>query len=298
MKYLISIFFLLLGNVLYSQVAFYIKPELYTKTNTSSLHIKATKNTIAPKKDYNSYQNDLFMFTNNRNRFDGQINMGLKVGFQYKRNFFELGFSTDHTSISSTVTARENTNVFQSPSDTIIYTYSDNSFTSGKSYYRFSLDYNRLLWQNKNKTVKFSLGAGLGILFNPQVNKKKSEFDLHTFNGWIVGGTPNQHVMEHKINSYGRNRLAFNLRLSSEITFSTKKEVELFSINVSYLQVLALEYMMYHQHLFTVYDYGNVYKYMFFQFSQGSGFYFQISRKFQLYPWIPLSKKKREANKL
>lgn len=292
--FLFILFSMLIRNPAHSQLTFYIAPEIYAKTNTSSLHINPLNKNLPLGSQYNILQNDFFMFTNNRIHFGSEINFGLKAGVRYKKNYFEIGFSSDHSSISHTTTAPEMSNLYYSTGDIPIYTYSDFGFIVGsRTYYKFSLDYNRLFWQDKNQVFRLSFGLGSGILFNKYVNKKKNMFDIQTYDLKVPEGTPDQYVSSHILNIYGRNRFTFYLRLNSEISFSTKKGVELFSINISYLR--GLNYTQYGQHIYTVYDYGDIREYMIFQFSRGSGFYFQISRKFQLYPWIPLSKKKRLA---
>lgn len=297
MKFIFILLFLIIGNVLHSQLTFYIAPEIYTKTNTSSLHINPFNTSLPSKNQYDIHQNEIFMFTNNRNQFDGEINLGIKAGVKYKKNYFEIGFTSDHTSISHTTTSHSISNVINSPDVSPIYTYSNVTYILGsRTYYKFSLDYNRLFWQDKNKVFSLSFGLGTGVLFNKYINKKKNEFDIQTYDIPVPEGTPNQHIKSHILNSYGRNRFAFYLKLNSEVSFSTKKGVELFSINISYLK--SLNYTQYNQHIFTVYDYGDIYKYMIFQYSRGSGFYFQISRKFQLYPWKPTFKKKRKETTL
>lgn len=298
MKKLIVIVFIgLIGHSTNAQLNIYIRPTINMKTNQGSFrtvqNIFSSNQMVAT--NVKMLSNEYFTFINDRMFFDNNnISFGIKLGLDWKKHNFEIGIADDNSSISTGLLATFHSTNPETPDR---YNYGRTREALGSDYLLFSLDYNYKVWQSSKKTVEFRLGAGTGLQINSGVNRKKGEYKQTEIYAPTLGELkPDVFNYAHLITTYKPNLISPYLKASIGFDFYTKKQRNILSIDIFYLQGLKFVQTQFHDVF--IMDNGINKDYRFYATSRGSGFYFQISRKFQLYPWIPLSKKKREANKL
>lgn len=287
---------LLLGSTLNAQVAFYLRPTVNMKTNQSSFGTEYQMNT------YNSVTNEHFTFVNRPMFLDGHIDLGINAGIQIKeKHFIELGISSDHSSIGRSLLTHSNFNDFETGENYASNSYSHN--TVSPFYGRISADYHNNFWNNKKGTIGFRSVAGIGFLFsgnsklqaNGSANKNgimgNDEFGFGPIglDNEIQQIAPDVFITDYVTKTETYDGVTPYLKFGLGIDFSTKKDFHLFSFDVSYL--LSTGVVQQQENRITVMDNNVETNYRYNQSSRGSGLYFTLSRKFQVYPWIPLNSK-------
>jgi len=283
---------MMLGSSAYSQVSFYISPNVSMKTNTSffpSNHGYRDKRM--------SISNDYFSFVHYGRFFDrNQINIGLNVGVKWNnRHFLELGLSTDQASIANTVSIHE-LMVDSITSVRTSYPNGGGGTNSTGALQRFSLSYQMMLWKNKNNTVNLRGVAGIGFM-----HSRKSGFK----DDWYIdtmyyhssednnGNIPPKKISIDNIYevSYQRMGFSLNANIGFGIDFISKeKQRNICSFDIFYLHNAKI--MLSSTHRFRVSDNMLTTDYIYHLSSSGSGFYFNISKKIQIYPWRTFKQKK------
>lgn len=278
----ISIFlFLLLGCSLNAQVAFYLRPTVNMKTQQSFFgNNRASEN-------YSEYSNNYFTFRNDRYFFDrNTINFGLNVGVEYKKkHFFEFGYSIDNSGVAVGVKAQSYMNNFQD-TEGLFYNSAGSTYSqTGSSFSRISFSYSTVFYKNSNNTFNGRLLGGIGLFHNTSVNRKKNIYDVnyesHFTNGQIAEDV---FITEHysRISNYWRNSFYLNLGVGGDF-YTKKKHKYLFSFDLSYLQ--GTRSIQIDDNFISVKDQGDVLDFHYRVSSRGSGVYFTLSRRFQVYPW-------------
>ncbi|WP_159038600.1 hypothetical protein [Brumimicrobium mesophilum] len=271
---------------------------------------KSTFGTGHQMNSHNSITNEHFTFVNRSMFLDGHVDLGINAGIQIKeKHFIELGFSSDHSSIGRSLLTNSIFNDYETGENYTSNTYSHN--TVSIHYWRISADYHNNFWKNQKGTIAFRSMSGIGILLNPSGNTNYSG------NGSANGlGLLGKDDFGFGINneSYGNDEMhqikpdvfltdyvskieihrgiSPYVKFGLGIDFSTKDDFHLFSFDVSYL--LSGRIVQQQESRITVMDNGVETNYRYSQSSIGSGLYFTLSRKFQVYPWLPLKKNKRE----
>lgn len=286
--------FLFLAFSMNAQVSFYLRPTVNMKTNSSNYDIGNFNN-------FSNFSNRYFTFVSNRIFFDNNVvNLGLHIGVQVnKKHFFELGYSQDNSGIAVSVLGQSyldnyldypSMDEFSSPKASYSY--------SGSPHARFSLTYSNSFWVSKNGMVQLRGIVGLGLLHNKYVNRKKMQFNEQYISSFALGQMDEDiYIVSHeeRVSHYIRNSFYMNLGLG--IDFYTKRNnIHIFSFDITYLQ--GTKFIQYSDHVIQVMDNNEEINFHYGLGSRSSGIYFTLSRRFQVYPWIPLSKKKRTAGLL
>lgn len=281
------ILFWMLGGTLYSQVSFYLRPTVNMKTNQGRIWGPG-----AAKPIYSTMTNQYFSIISDRSYFDnGNINLGLHLGIKVRdKHFFELGASTDNAGIKTQAfkhdwsldpyTSNPNPQVVRKGGN-------NNQYIHGSPFTRISFSYNNLIWKNTAETVRLRGIVGFGSMFNPYVNRKKGEFVSQVNNVFeigIVDSNAVNDVYEITSTSAWRNSLYGNIGLGADF-YSKKKKSYLFSFDLFFLQGTRNVQIAHHR--ININDNGKDINFFYTFSSRGSGFYFTLSRRLQVYPWRP-----------
>ncbi|RYM34094.1 hypothetical protein ERX46_09040 [Brumimicrobium glaciale] len=281
---LLSIF-LLFGITLNAQVAFYLRPTIIAKTNQGKF------GSFSGKASFNTITNEHFTFANQPVLFSGYLDIGFNIGIQIKeKHFIELGLSSDYSSIGNNILINSTYTDFQTGKEYITNNYSMG--TTSIYYPRLSVDYHNNFWSNPKETLRIRSVAGVGVLIGGKSiasNGGDSPDQPNSPEDYREIG-PNIFITNEYSTSTNNGGNTAYFKLGFGMDFNTKKDRHLFSLDASYL--LSARPVQYEETRIHVLDNGNEVNYLFDQSSRGSGFYFQISRKFQVYPWIPIRKDK------
>jgi hypothetical protein len=160
---------------------------------------------------------------------------------------------------------------------------------------RFFINYSYRLTKNPNKTsvwLNVSSGISISSMFNLSMGRKYSNFLL----------APNVFLDYVNLQSIAQTKMNANIKLGFDVDLY-RKEKYILSLSLAYTQgfgklqqnALHIGYTKYDEN-----NYDNMKEKDFSReiYSRGSAFQLSVSRRFQLYPWILLSKKKREAKML
>lgn len=296
MKNILTLFLIyLIGHYSNAQLSFYIKPSLSFKTNQG--------NFLGKNDNYKEFTNKHFSMYNNKIYMDfNELNLGVDLGVNLnKKHYFELGFATDHAGVA--VNVKGNT-YWSDPTTQETFLKDNSTYTelSSSTYSKLSLSYENLIWRSKQNIIQLRFTSGIGLLFNGNTRPKKGYVHEYYFYSFPLGETePGVFVNSHEVKVSERIRTSLFVDIGFGFDFYTKKSnFYLFSFDIYYLQGLGgfnNGNMTIQEHRINVLDVNNNsnQNYNYTLASKGSGFYFQISRRFQLYPWIPLNKKKRLA---
>lgn len=281
MRLLTRLFLFLPTLGLNAQTSFYIRPTVNMKTQQSFFgNNRASEN-------YSEYSNNYFTFRNDRYFFDrNTINFGLNAGVEYKKkHFFEFGYSIDNSGVAVGVKAQSYMNNFQD-TEGLFYNSAGSTYSqTGSSFSRISFSYSTVFYKNRNNTFNGRLLGGIGLFHNTSVNRKKNIYDVnyesHFTNGQIA---EDLFITEHysRISNYWKNSFYLNLGVGGD--FYTKKNHKyLFSFDLSYLQ--GTRPIQIDDNFISVQDQGDVMNFHYRVSSRGSGIYFTLSHRFQVYPW-------------
>jgi len=290
-KTTLFVLFMMLGSTLYSQVSFYLRPTVNMKTNQGNIWSHNWRN----PPEYKTMTNEYFSITTGKMYFDkNQINLGLHFGVRLKdRHFFELGFSGDNSGIKTQAGGHRWSidSYTSSPSPPIVRTGgSHNLIEIGSPFTRISFTYNNLVWKNTSKTIQLRSVVGFGSMFNQYVNRKKGIFVTQTHSAFQLNNIDsNIFNTEYTITSTQAWRNSFYLNLGLGVDFYTKKKNKyLFSFDIFYLQ--GTKNVQIGHHRIKIDDNGKDVNFLYTFSSRGSGFYFTLSRRLQIYPWRPNKK--------
>lgn len=270
--------FVSIGN-LYSQSKFFIRPTFESKGYVGTTDNSLTDGLIFNNKIAN---NSYFQANNQLVSLRSITYIGLSVGININnKHSIEFGWSQDGTGSSW----RDRMMTWDTLS-TGLQTFSNNSTVSKSHihYQKLLINY-QLSFKNSDKKTNFGVTTAVGLLFNP--NKKKNTPAPSIIYGSYSSPESQTFLDENIFLTYKENeafafsRYSFLLSLGffSDIYIKNKY---LFSTSISYLQ--SFNYMEYSTHHYMVNDNGTEKRLDYTSASRGSGVYFQISRKFQLYP--------------
>lgn len=280
----------LLGGNLLSQVSFYVQPNFSMKYASQSVFLnKLGNNFVPPNKHFHPHYPLMFFQST-------QLYLGIGFGINYKKkHFFNFNINQD----SSPFLQRKHAQYYFFNSETPNEIVSTNAFGSysigGQDEVRFSLMYENYFYSTKKGGTQIRYITGLGIMFNPLVKPKSGIYQEYetpliftigsnlTDGGIHIDGTLTQRKYR---------RRGFALQMGLGFDFNTKKKVYLFSLDVFYKQGLVL--WGYGDFNDTVFEPQSNLTYYYKQelITRGSGLYFQLSRKINVYPWRPNKKPK------
>lgn len=284
----ISLFLLqLVFNVnCFSQMSFFIKPSIFIKTDQHRLIDTDFYNPKYLPTSYFTYYNPGIVFIPN-------LNFGIDVGITIKeKHFLDFGISSESTGIKRAFIFP---NDIQNEVDGIGNLYPANISTGwvGGYFMKFNLDYYYRFLKTKNNALAIRFIGGIGLFFNKDITKYDypvSSYDL--YNSSFDQPDKNIYLISHTYEYADIRRVSPYINLGFGFDFATKKKRNLFSIDISYIHNFL--YIVTGSHVITLIDNGVKKAINIDEGGRGSGFHFQISRRFQLYPWTPLSKKKHQ----
>jgi len=289
-RHTILFIFLLLGGVVHSQVSFYVRPVCFTKTNKAHFdeYFDRRHGQISDKRITRT--NEYFTFINHVNYFYiGELNWGFHLGMNWgDKHSVELGYSTDHVALAMSTAS----NVVRVDTLTNVrYSYESSSYLSlstDPTYMRkISASYAYKTWQNKHKTLQVRTLVGLGFLqtigasfSDPLIQTMYS--DPPDPASGLLGDVYMYPVLDRSIKNQAFSLFA-NVGIGLDFV-SKKKHRNLFSVEIFYLHSRRIIYSHYFQ--YRVVDKFVSTDYTYALHSKGSGFYFNLTKKIQLYPWI------------
>jgi len=285
---LFFITFLTLGSIGHAQVSFYIRPALSSKTNYTHFYEYFMNGSVKDRR--NTRTNEYFTFINHGRYFNiWEWNWGIHVGVSLKdKHSIELGYSTDNIALAMGI-AMDRKQVNKETN--VQYGYESTNFlslsTDPSGMRRISATYSYKVLQNKNKTIQLRTIIGLGVLqtvgadiFDPVI--QAMYYDLPDPKELLADET-----YVYPISDISNQRIEFstyaNFGLGLDFV-SKKKQRNLFSLEVFYLHSRRIIYSHYFR--YRVVDKLVSTDYIYSLHSRGSGFYFNLSKKIQLYPWI------------
>lgn len=278
MRLIIITISLLFTAQITAQNTFYLTPSINTKLSIGSTNWTHYSNKFP--------QNEYFEIYNVPLNFSRFIGLGFSLDWKNENNDFMLGLSWNQDVAG--VGARE---LYLSTNEGDPAQYFNQELLNKSSFFinRFSLNFTKPLIQDH-----LFLKLGAGFIFSQSGHK--NDGDIYTT---TIGFDPFLHDTNIIIGrTYTRTaNYRFSLNLSVGLTADINwNEKYLFTLDIIYTQgfknITAASYIYDVTNLNTgkteVFSYGI--------FSRGSGITFQISRRLQIHPWIPLSKKKRQLN--
>jgi hypothetical protein len=272
----VVVFLLLsLGHYSNAQVAFYFKPNFSFKICKGNSNVKLQDNIpFAPNPYFQLYNYGMY--------FSKNLNLGLNVGVNLKKNhFFEIGISTDHTGTATSVLTH-NVPFFDSTSTQLNQWNNYNFQRFNYPYLRLSLEYQNQIFTTKNKVLSLKIILGSGLLFNQNVNIKKGKIATYTNNAFEIGEIkPGIFITEHIITGTASKRLSPYISIGIGADLYTMKRKYLFSFDLNYL--IGTYIMIYQRHEISVFDNNQKTVYTYNMNSRGTGIYFQLSRRLQFY---------------
>lgn len=275
-----KLFFLMFGSTCYSQTTFYLKPIVEIKINHSF------ESGLGTGSHYHWPSNDYFRLENHSWFMTGNLSIGVDAGIIYKRkHYFEFGMATDEVGMKTTLHSLSA--YTDSKQENFVFAAHNTShFTFQMIRFNFNYQYEFL----HTKFIRGRIQTGFNLLFNPYV--KNGQFDTFTSPAFGLEMINQENVMvankSENIYSY-RKRLAPAFSLGLGVDFNTRNHY-LFSLGINYQQGIFKNVIASHSTPVSIN--GNVANYVLYSESRSSGFIFQVSRRFQLYPWRPNKKDK------
>jgi len=294
MRNALVLFFVILGGAVHSQVSFYIRPQFNTKTHQAHFD-RYRPSTLKDKRKVRT--NEYFSFVNNGMFWDRSINIGISMGVEWKgKHAVELGYLQDRFGVSwatamNYVSIDTTTNVRHG-----YESYIANSLGSDPTMVRrISASYANTIWKSKQQIIQLRILMGLGFL-QTRGASQTDPLDIITYNDppTFSEQTPVPDLYMYEVSDrafYNRN-FSLYANLGIGIDFVSKKKRNLFSVDVFYLHNRHIIYI--HTFNYRVVDKLVTTDYSYTVHSKGSGFYFNLSKKIQLYPWR-VGKNKKET---
>jgi hypothetical protein len=276
--------FMLLGSVLHSQIAFYVRPTVNMKTNQSHFFGYRGSRPI-----YHTATNEYFSISADKSYFDNnQINLGIHLGAKIKeKHFFELGYSGDNSGVKTQAGGHHWMNdPDYTSSQPVINGGNHTGISIGKPLTRLSFTYGNLLFKNSSKTLFVRGTIGFGSLVNRFVDRKNLIFDIDEHPSFTMLLDSNIYNTQYTVTSVNAWRHSPYLNLGLGFDFYSKNRHKyLFSFDLFYLQ--GTRNVQVDTHRIWINDNGEekIFRYLFM--SKGSGIYFTLSRRIQVYPWRP-----------
>lgn len=276
---------LLISGHICAQISFHIKPTIEYKSTIGYpvSTIKGGKKTLFLDNPY--LQHDNYNFYPHLN-----LQIGLSAGVKLnEQHFFEFVYSQDMAGIGR----KMNYYTYLNPESNIHQYISsmDNSYHA-IHISRFTLNYQYKFFSTKNDIISLRLNVGLGIFFNKNVKGN----NIPISNSWL-SSDENNYVTETAFlklvenTSFSLKRLSGLGQIGLGVDVKTKNKY-LFSFDVVYTQ--GFQSVLSNMTRYVIFDSGIQKEYYYYTASKGSGFTYQISRRFQLYP----CKSKKEKNNL
>jgi hypothetical protein len=286
--------FLLFGSKLLAQTTFSVSPLVNHKLHFCSFtgthvtkHLTENNPTLVP--------NPYFSFDAKRISNRPAIDIGIRgeLGFQNSKYLLNVEFASDASGTMSKTIHFATTNHYPLPAP------SYKTYGQGIGYVQGGFVYNRLSLQygyrltNENRPYKIYLLTDFSIIYG-KANQSTWVFEADsTYISTYFHNDAKNIYSENNFYYYGKTSVLFGIGLKGDIGFKTKKkEHYLFSLEAFMRQ--GTRFIMFSSHEQIIEDNNKQIGFINGLGTRGSGIYFQISRKFQLYPWRPNKKTKLE----
>ena len=278
----------------FSQISFYVKPTLDTKSFISSTYgsLGTTVFSFSDDVAENPYfkVDNVMMFHHD----NYQIGLYLGANFGDGKHLLEVGWNQDATgSMMRTSEMTYNKPAFPEDNPPVAR-YFDNgsSFASALFTQRFTIQHSFRINKNSEKNTRLYFNYGAGFIYNPsgsgwrRRNVQGGPSTLfESFGDSITGSwtyldsTITMPLQRHIIRPvYGLTGF-FSIGVMAD--FHSKKNKYLFSATLSYLQGFRVLESTTHEYF--VNDNGALKSYSYETVSKGSGFYLQLSRRLTFY---------------
>lgn len=273
----ITIFlFLMVLQAFYAQKwSLFIEPTISTKASVSSTNSRFFSNFTGASYGPFSIKNRAFIYPQEYS----PILLGIKIGTvsKNKRNILSIGFNADESNSGYSYVYRG------------VEGFTEGWYNDGRGFTNIHLNYAFRL----NKTAQqfdFYVHFAIGVGFHRQKG-----YGPYTGNDveFSTGGG-DHFLLKSNVNT--PHKSTFLLSGGLDVDIKSGKGKYLFSLSLFYThssKVMSSIYM----NVQTTGPKGNYgYGYMFF--GRGSGLYFQISRRFQLFPWLIHRKHKKKSTSM
>ncbi len=283
----IILLFLLITEGANAQVSFYVAPVINVKGHYRSNFNKNFYGKTSYENEYFEYQSRRFLFSS--------LGLGIKGGINLKNKWlFEFGWSQDETRSGN----RSYTTSFYNYGFKGYMPSNGGSFYAGVQTNRFHLSAQyKLINPQKFEEKKFWIVPYLNFGLGLNLNTYKTPAYQHMF---FEGGFSfiDENILmktDHYLNVGTRTNIHGLFGLSTD--FMVRKRY-LFSLSVYSTfcgRTKTKNYNLSSTTSVIFIDNGIEEKrYSFIEGSRGTGLYFEVSRRFQLYPWRPNKKVKSE----
>ncbi len=287
------IFFFCLFGYCFTQTSYYFKPTLDNKIYIGNAdNLLGGLHAIESSPDNNSFlENQYFKAINIKFSSRACYNFGLYFGISLKnkKHLIEFGFTQDATGTQFKNQFMEYKVV--SKNDTLIEQYSKNQlvFASSLFTFRYHLQYGlRLNKSQNNRVVTYAIIGG-GIIQNKSYPGQEEIESSNIGPAYSQEFAGNFYLDEdtyiYKMDNYGfaTDKFSGYLNIGISTDFYTKKGRQMFSASLFYLQGFKPIELSYHDTYIMDNTENKLISYR--TTSNGSGIYFQISRRFQFSPW-------------
>lgn len=266
------LFFIVLQPFYAQKWSLFIEPTISTKASVSSTNPRFFSNFTGTPYGPFSIKNRAFIYTQEYS----PILLGIKIGTvsKNKRNILSFGFNADESNSGYNYVYRG------------VEGFEGGSYHDGRGFTNIHLNYAFRL----NKSVQqfdFYVHFAIGVGFHRQKG-----FGPYTGNDseFSTGGGDKFLL---KSNVYTPNKSTFLLSGGLDLDIKSGKGKYLFSLSLYYTHSSKVMSTV-STNVKTTGPKGNYgYGYMFF--GRGSGLYLQISRRFQLFPWLIHRKHKKKS---
>lgn len=269
----------------YAQVSLYIEPTISQKVYLSSSLLPAFNHSGFNHSNHFS-DNPYFGISNKLISYRADVPFGVNLGIKLNNtgHYFKIGYSQDGigsaTEISTLSQSSIPNGLGEKNYNEIIDFYKSLHFVN-----RISFGYSSKDLSSKSKhypSLNFSLG--LSILFGEASDYSPITLDTSSTPIILLG---NSKIIGFEwSNSYnGQASLMFDLgcKVNFGLNRKSRENLYLFSLGVSYRQGLETNQFSFYKVF--IEDNGDIFSTTYSTSSKGSGIYFELSRKFQVYPW-------------
>ena len=220
----------------------------------------------------------------------GGFDVGFDAGIQLKKHFFEFQY------LYTTIGGGYRTSYFSQPFypnyDVVSWSQAEISEKSAMTTHKLSLGYSYEAFRSKNNVFGLRLTSNVGLYFNPDLKKGQWAYNVDAViefgmfspvvgDGVILIGSRFINSYQQRVNGFASLGLGFD--------FYTKSNRNLFSIDVNYTQGFRM--LNFFSTTYTLDNNGTMESYNYVANGKGSTLNIQISRRFQLYPWIKSKRK-------
>ena len=283
----LSLLFVLLQYTLLAQVQLYVKPILNFKYQTS------TRGVYSDLGQSNFMTNPYFEHYDRNFVFSRGFDFGIAMGVQFKKkHFFEVDYVNETVgkgSVLNYFALYSHTNP-SNPIDETAMHISSKSYI-GLSTHKLGFRYHYNFYTSKDDRFQMRFNFGVGTFFNFKnqsgsykgmrivLQSEEGEGQLISEGAYLVGSR-----------SAGAFFKGWNGYVSTGLGFDINgKKRHILSIDLNYTQGFRSFYS--YSDSYQIESSGVVREYSFLDGSRGSGLNIQISRRFQLYPWIKSKRK-------